>query len=300
MGRWMLATLAVRCGVVTLALSGVGCSAVVDVDRFHSAQATTQTPDSGLLNEYLDFQFTLIGMRPHVTQLFEYRIIDDATNFVQSRGVVNPLGAADVVIDMPATVPKLNGPFHLDFYADVNGSGGYDGIGSVLTNDHAWRIQPLANYPSDTVVPVDGLVQVVFTHNTTFTDINSFPSGTLNPSHDTMLGTTIHVINADTVVGDLIQVRIVDSGTNHAVGLFRVPQMASAMFDLNIPGVVESANDYFAFVYVDANGNSMYDNPAMPGGDLGWKLSGTANDSGLSVTLDVKNSQPSNVDVGAP
>ncbi|MDP9035737.1 MAG: hypothetical protein M3O50_13110 [Myxococcota bacterium] len=107
----------------TLALSA--CFAVVDVDRFHISQKASSASDGSVSNPsamYLDFKFSLVGMKPHLTQMFEYRIID-ASNFVQSRGVVNPLGTADVVINVPHAIPTTNGPFHLDFYADVDGTG---------------------------------------------------------------------------------------------------------------------------------------------------------------------------------
>jgi hypothetical protein len=289
-------------GALAIALSASGCFAIVDVDRFHSSDAGPETSLTTVRNPfgaYLDLRLSLIGMTPHVMQLFEYRIID-SNNVIQSRGVVNPLGAADVVINAPLSIPKENGPFHLDFYADVNGSGGYDGIGSVITNDHAWRIEPLDNYPHDSVTPVDGLIQVIFTHNTSFTDINTYPSGTPNIPKDIGLGATIHVGNANALVGDLIQVRIVDTGSNRTVGLVRLPKIAQGSFDLKIPGLVEPGGAYNALAYVDANGNGAYDNPATGSGDLGWSVPGTADTTGLNVTVDAQATNTGNVDVGAP
>jgi hypothetical protein len=298
--------------------STVGCFSLVDVDHFHTASSSAssgQTSDSGPGSDsgrasdsssqmgepaqYLNFKFTLVGMTPHITQLFEYRIID-ANNFVQSRGVVNPLGSPNVVIDDPRSIPKVNGPFHLDFYADVDFSGNYDGIGSVVSQDHAWRIDPLVDYPPGTVTPVDGLVQVTFTHNTSFTDIDTYPSGTRNPSKDTGLGATIHIINAQGLQGDLMQARVVDTGANRTVALDRMPKMVQPTFDLKVPGVVEEGVIYNVLVYVDANGNGNYDNPATGGGDLGWSVTGTADTTGLNVTLDAAQVGIAKVDVGAP
>jgi hypothetical protein len=325
----------IRLGATAMMATLSGCFAVVDVDRFHIAETTGQSPsdaaamstdanaspseagaagqDGGALTApgaYLNLKLTLVGMNPHVAQLFEYRIID-STNFIQSRGVVNPLGAPDVVINVPQAIPTVNGPFRLDFYADVNSSGGYDGLGSVITNDHAWRIDPLVNYPDGTP-SVEGLVQVTFTHNTSFTDINSYPSGTTNPAHDTGLGATIHVINAGAFQGKLIQARVVEQATNRTVGMFRVPQITAAVFDMTIPGVVETLSQYNVLIYVDANGNGIYDNPAAPvepsaEPDFGWNISGTASTpagdggtTGLELTFDPSVALPSNVDVGAP
>lgn len=258
--------------------------------------SSTQT---GGATQYVNFKFTLVGMTPHISQLFEYRIVD-ANNFVQSRGVVNPLGGPNLVIDVPKSIPKVNGPFHLDFYAGVNESGGYDGIGLVVSQDHAWRIDPLEDYPVGSVTPVDGLVQVTFTHNTSFTNIDTYPSGTRNPSKDTGLGATIHVTNAQNLQGDLMQVRLVDSGANRTVGLFRLPKISQPTFDMTVPGVVEDGVEYNALVYVDANANGNYDNPATGGGDLGWSVTGTADTTGLNVSLDAAQIGLAKADVGAP
>jgi len=283
---------------IAASLSLCGCFAVVDVDHFHKA-TTGSTAQLSHAGQYLDLKFSLIGMKPHVAQLVEFRVID-ANNYIQARGMANPLGAADVVFDVPLSVPKVNGPFHLDFYADVNDSGGYDGIGSVISNDHAWRIDPLQDYPPNTFSPVDGLVQVQFTHNTSFTPIEDYPSGTLNPPHDTGLPAAIHVAGAASLQGNLIQVRILDSMGNRTVGLYRLPQMAADTFDMGIPGAVESGADYTALVYVDANGNGVYDNPATKSGDLGWNIAGTADDSGLNVVVNAQDTASANVDVGQP
>jgi hypothetical protein len=296
----MRSILGIRHPAMALLLAMSGCFTLVDVDRFHTAQgsaaAAAQPNKSG---EYLNLTLSLAGMTPHVTQLFEYRVID-ANNFIQSRGVLNPLGAPDVTVHVPLAIPKVNGPFRLDCYADVNNSGGYDGIGSVISNDHAWRIDPLADYPPGSVSPVDGLVQVKFTHNTSFTDINQYPSGSPNPPHDTGLAAAIHVANAGPLHGVLIQVRVIDMAANRTVGLFRVPRIVQAAFDMTIPGVVENGVSYDVLVYVDANGNGIYDNPAAGLGDFGWRLAATADTTGLSVRVEAQTTGAANVDVGAP
>jgi len=306
----MGALLGIRRSALATTLTLSGCFAVVDVDHFHSAppaapdgSTEASTPDAaGPINvpgQYLNLKFSLVGMTPHLTQLFEYRVID-AMNVIQSRGVVNPLGSPDLTINVPLTIPNVNGPFRLDFYADVNNSGGYDGIGSAITQDHAWRIDPLQDYPAGAVMPVDGLVQVTFTHNTSFTHIEQYPSGTPNMPMDLGLGASVVVHNADALQDHLIQVRIVDTGANRTVGLYRVPKINSAEFTMSIPGIVEIGAIYNALVYVDANRNAMYDNPATGAGDLGWSLIGTADATGLAMSLDAHNTGAANVDVGAP
>ncbi len=307
-----------------------GCFAIIDVDRFHSAPKSNMVSGTVLpvADAYLDMSFTLIGMTPHTTQLFEYRVVD-AANHVQSRAVVNPLGAVDSVILAPQFVPNMaspqtmNGPFRLDFYADVNNSGGYDGKGpngSAIYDDHSWRIAPLVDYPAGSISPIPGLVQVTFTHNTSFTDINNDVTGTRNPPTDSGLGATIHVVNAGSLMGVLVQALVIEPITKRTVGLFRLPKVTQASFDMTIPGIVEELTDYKVTIFADANGNGVYDNPATAGaGDLGWSLEGTsgtvdagsfaaamgdggvsAQVTGLTVPFDPTASGPSNVDVGSP
>ncbi|MBV9947811.1 MAG: hypothetical protein JOZ69_13230 [Myxococcales bacterium] len=297
------------------AAGATGCTAVVDVERFHQAALTSAdggkdagggeagvTPGT---TTNTDLRVTFLGMKPHLTQLTEFRVVDE-NNIIQARAEINPLAFLDSTIFMPAAVPPSSGAYHFDFWADMTGMGHYTGIGSVLTNDHAWRIDPLAD--SDGVTHVDGLIQVVFTHNTSFTDIDRWPSDnpTANPSKPIGGDAVINVTNATDVEWDLIQVRVVDKTTGHSVGLFRVPQISAPAFTMTIPGVAEPAADFDVLVYVDSNGNTTYDDPSATtpgpsGQDLGWRLSGTADATGLlNVTADLSQTASGKVDVGSP
>jgi hypothetical protein len=273
----------------------MGCTQIVDVDRFHEKAATAP---SGVSAQFLDLQLNLVGMKPHLAHTFEYRVID-ANNLVQSRGIVAPLGALDVSIFVPRAIPRSNGPYRLDFYADVNGSGGYDGVGSVISNDHAWRIQPLEDYPKGSVTPVDGLVQVTFTHSTSFTDIDQFPSGTPNKAKDTGLGATVHLASLGAMSGKMLEIRIAERDTKHVVGLLRVPQVADPNYDAIIPGVVDVGVDYDVDVWIDANGNAAYDDPSKDGGDWGIRAPGSSTEAGLVMTVDAQ-AAPHAIDVGKP
>ncbi|MGZ3421597.1 MAG: hypothetical protein ACXVEF_41165 [Polyangiales bacterium] len=276
-----------------LVLSLFGCSQIVDVDRFHE-KAAALPPSTTKSTQFLDLQFSVVGMKPHLAHTFEYRIID-ANNLVQSRGIVSPLGAPDVTVFVPRAIPRSNGPYRIDFYGDVNGSGGYDGIGSVISNDHAWRIDPLVDYPAGTVTPVDGLVQVTFTHSTSFTDIDQYPSGTPNKAKDTGLGAKVHVTSLP--IGRMIEARVAEKDTKHVVGLMRIPSATAATLDLVIPGVVDVGVDYEVDLYVDANGNGTYDDPQS--GDWGIRTGASSTETGLAVTIDAAAS-PHDTDVGRP
>jgi hypothetical protein len=161
------------------AFFSASCFAVTNLDRFHSASS-----DAGA---FMDLKFTFHGATTHTAQLFEFRVID-ANNIVQSRGFYNPMGTADTVVNVPRAIPRVNGPYRLDFYADKNGSGGWDGLTDDPLHDHGWRIEPLVeNAPN--ADPNDNVVEIVYEHNTSFTELNNFP-GMVTSSAGTFRGSS--------------------------------------------------------------------------------------------------------------
>jgi hypothetical protein len=267
------------CAGATLVLVLSGCYSVTDLERFHHEDGTASSPASAT-GQYFDLKLSMLGMKPHVGQVLQYRVID-AMNRVQSRGVVQGLpSSSDVTVFAPRSVPRINGPYRLDFFADVNLSGGYDGLGSVISEDHAWRIQPLADYPEGSVPAIDGMIQVTFVHSTSFTDIDEYPSGTKNPAVDTGLAAVIHIQGLPDAVGKLGEVRVAEKATGHVVALYRVPQMLAGN--------------------LDATGDGKYDNPATSASDLVWRVTATSTSTGLEATVDAAVLESAKLDVGPP
>lgn len=265
-----------------------GCFAITDLDKYHNVQDTTSP------GQFQDFRFSVRAMTSHVNELFEFRIID-ANNIVQCRGIVSPLGGPDVALVAPSAIPKVNGPYRLDFYADHDNSGGYDGPDP---KDHSWRLDPLADFPADDGNP--GTVTVVYDHNRSFTDINEFPRGKVNPPTDTNVGAKLKFSGMGEFVGKMLNVRVLETGTGHLAGMYRVGKIGVADFELAIPGIIDAGVDYQVDVYVDANGNGTYESPANPGGDKGWRVV-RPSDRANGMLLDFKPTDgPGNIDVGAP
>ena len=70
---------------------------------------------------------------------------------MQCRISIKPLdraGVESITLNVPGAIPAANKPYRLDFFADVNRSGGFDGAGNVRLQDHAWRIFPLEDFPA--------------------------------------------------------------------------------------------------------------------------------------------------------
>jgi hypothetical protein len=299
-----------------------GCFLVTNLDRFREGKASdaggsTSEKDDPTLASTLEL--TLKGMGVHLNQTIEFRIVD-SNNFVQSRGVVEPLDAPateTVTFTVPKGIPAENGPYRLDFYADVNGSHSFDGLKTGLTHDHAWRIEPLVDTPAGKFPHESNLTQIIFNHNTLFVDIREWPKGTIAPPQDTGVDVEVHFPAAkmSEFVGKLCQVRVSEARTAHTVGLYRIPEIPAADFVARIPGIVESGAAYNVDVYVDSNGNGVYDDPSSTGAtvDLGWRFPVTASTPavsadagaatefvGIHLEFDPHGPPPGVTDVGAP
>jgi hypothetical protein len=223
-------------------------------------------------------RFTMRDMGVHFNQLIEFRIIDNQ-NTIQTRGKIFPVdetGRESMTVNVPGALPLDNRPYRLDFYGDMNHSGNYDGIGDVLRQDHAWRISPLEDTPAGTFPHVPNLVQVIFEHSKIITDIDQWPLGTKNPAKATGLSVRVSFSGEKMKPyrGKLLQVRVGESRIEHTVGVYRQPQVPDSDFSATIEGILEPEVSYFVDVYVDANGNGKYDNPAVlaQDADLGWRI----------------------------
>lgn len=256
-----------------------GCFAVVDVDRFKTA-----TPSS-----FQDLHFKMALATSHVENYFEYRVIDPS-GVIRSRGIFDPMGSPDIDLRAPKAVPAAGGPYRLDFYADKIKQRAFSGLGPGNSNAHAWRVSPLADYPGPGN-PDDGVVDVTYTHDTNFTDLND------NPTKDLGFAFKMRMKRMDAYVGATVQVRVSDTGTGQTLGLYRFPKLPSATPELVIPGIIQDLV-YRVEVWADANKNKAYDNPAS-GGDHGWRSEHTGAGAELVVDFD-PDSSPKNVDVGPP
>lgn len=282
-------------GSCLVALACTSCANVVGLEEFHKRAVSESAATA---SEYFALKLQLVAMKPHLGHSVEYRVID-ANNYVQSRGVIESMTAEDVEIIAQRTIPRTNGPYRLDFFADVNKSGGFDGLGSVVSNDHAWRIEPLVAEPEK--LRADDVVTVTFLHSTTFTNVDQYPSGTPNKAQDTGLGARIRVTGLDAYMDRTAEVRVLEKRTRHVVALYRTMRVHDSVLDAVVSGCVDVATEYDVDLWVDANGNGQYDNPA-DGGDKGVRVTATSTEQGLEASIDLASASAGldTVDVGAP
>jgi hypothetical protein len=276
-------------------LANVSCANVAGLEDFHKRAVSESAATA---SEYFALKLQLVAMKPHLGHTIEYRIID-ANNYVQSRGVIASMTSEDVEIVAQRSIPRTNGPYRLDFFADVNKSGDFDGLGSVVSNDHSWRIEPLVVEPEK--LRADDVVTVTFLHSTTFTNVDQYPSGSPNKAQDTGLGARVHVTGLDGFRDRTAEVRVLEKRTRHVVALYRTMRVTESVLDAVVSGCVDVSTEYDVDLWVDANGNGQYDKPS-DGLDRGWRVSATSTDQGLDASIDLASASASdgNVDVGAP
>ncbi len=237
------------------ALSLSSCFAVTDLDRFEK--------NSG---RFVDLSLTVRGMKSHVAELFEYRVVDSA-NIIQSRGIAFPLGGVDAAFFAPRAIPT-DKPVRIDFFADHNNSKSYDATPTEAL-DHAWRV------PVDlATVGKDGVV-VTFDHNTSFTFLND-PGGA---PREIGKAARISVRGLATRLGRRLEARVADAFTGRVVALYRYPAIDKDAVELVVPGMIEADNTYTVEITTD-------DEKAGAGTLEGWRLQQDSNADGLAVTFD--------------
>jgi hypothetical protein len=246
------------CGRAALAVAGglslTSCFAVTNLDRFAQNSAT-----------YVDLTFTVRGMKSHVAELFEFRVVDES-NIIQARGIALPLGGVDATFVAPRAIPAGK-KVRIDFFADHNGSKGYDATATDAT-DHAWRIPvDLAGVGSNGVV-------LTFEHNTLFQYLDDG-----GPSREVGKPGILRFTGMGSRKGKRLQVRFADAFTRRLVALFRYPNLDKEAGELVVPGMIEAGNPYSVEVTVD-------DEAAGLGSLEAWRLQEDSNDQGLDVTFD--------------
>jgi hypothetical protein len=257
-------------GAAVLCASTSSCFAVTDLDRFKQG--------AGATGNFSDLKFTVRGMNSHVNEMFEYRIIDK-DNTLQSRGIIQPLGATEATLFAPGAIPKANGPFKLDFYADHDPTHNmhYDRDQVAGTGDHSWRIElgggdkpPAPDLYDDNT----GTYVVMFDHNTSFNLLTDpFPPREIGSP------ATIRLSNMGAFMGKRLEIRIADASSKRVVAFYRVPSLAATDPTITIPGMIDAGVTYTVEVYTD-------DNAPTPGAVRAFRVEQPSGPTGLDVSFD--------------
>lgn len=250
---------AARLAALLAAVLSSSCFAVTDLDRFQKAE--------GVSGNFSDLRFSVRGMKSHVTELFEYRVVD-ASNVIQSRGFIVPLGGEEASLFARGAVPKQNGPFRLDFYADHDGVPGYD-VTPKAFGDHAWRL-PLEEGMRDD----QGAYVIQFDHNTSFSYLND-PT----PPREVGQPFVARLTNLAGFKGKRAEVRVSDASSGRVIALYRVPSVQTTEVTMTVPGMIESGVTYDIELYTD-------DGFGTRSSIQAFRLQREGADAGLDVEID--------------
>jgi hypothetical protein len=266
-----------------LVSSLAGCFAVTDVDRFENDTAETVGA-----KPYRDLRFSLTNAPFHAQHIFGYRVTNDA-NVVLTSGVIEPAGEPPITVFVASAVPR-GGGCRLDFYADVNGSGTYDGIGDAKDKrDHAWRIQPLDETNVAYVALDDDELVVSYPHDTNFTDIDTSPPGQTQ-ARITGLDVAVELTGLGALGGKLLEARLLETASGRVTSLRRLTAVnpdAGGVANLLLRGAVEDGVGYALEIYVDRNGDRAFQPTGQAAGDGGWRVPFTADSSGKRIVMDL-------------
>lgn len=279
--------------LVALGAVTPSCTASLELDRFRTDQSSLQG-DGGAANvNYFDVRFAATSMESHLNEYFEMRIVD-RNNAVQAKAIYNDIFGTDFVIYMSQIVPKLNPPYRLDYWADHNKSGGFDGIvGGINEKDHAWRRILQEPLPDD--IRLNGAVyNFDFLHDTNFVDIATDLEGKPVELEDTLLPFELTVGGANTYLGKMMEIRVVESASGRLVGLYRQGRLKEP-FKATITGILDEVTKYEVSAYVDADESGKYDAT-----DPSWSFEFTSNSGGASVTLDTATLPQTPIETGEP
>ena len=267
-----------------------GCTNSLDLGRFHH---DLQGTSPGAVT-FADLKFVAKAMRSHLNEYLELRIVD-RTNSLQAKAVYQGVTSEDFSLNLAKIVPKMNGPYRIDFWADHNSSGKYDGIeGGINEKDHAWR-RVLGDPLPEDIKLVDSRYEFTFQHDTVFIDIATDLEGNKISLAETLLPLKVTVTNASAYVNHMMELRVVDRATGRLNGLFR-QGTAAATFDINIAGILDEETGYDLSLYADSNDNNKYD----VGVDPSWMIDAVSTSEGIIISADISVLPPKAISTGEP
>jgi hypothetical protein len=268
--------------LAVLALATASCTASLDLDKYKKADALAI--DSASIT-YFDIGFSAKNMQSHLGEYMEWRLVDKA-NAVQAKIVYVGVTRPDFKLELPKVIPKGNAPYRLDWWADHNDSGRYDGIvGGINDKDHAWR-RVFADPLPDDVKLTGSRYDVSFLHDTAFVDIFTDLDGNTISGADELLALRLDVQGAGAWVGKTIEIHVVDKGSGRLVAVHRQGK-APASYPATVTGVLDEETDYQVSAWVDDN-----DDDAYTAGEPSWQTDITSTAAGVVAQLNLATLTP--------
>lgn len=240
-------------GAAGLVMAGPGCTAITSGD-FEAREAPLVCGNDAASGR-VDLRLDLTGMNAHQNGRFVVSLVrtDGVTNRTVARTVYDPLGAADLQIALPCAV--IDADHVVTMWADLNGNGSFDPCPTAPEGceDHQWRV----------AVEDDGTAS--YHHSAEFVDITqdaALPIGALP------LRAALE--NMSEFAGRRAEVhlrRSLGDGTFETVFIYRLGQIPgdNATVMPTQENVVQRGERYEVAIWIDTNGNGIYDAPSSIG-----------------------------------
>lgn len=221
--------------LLALSLPASGCTLLVG-DQIDPLE-TDDTPD---------MVFDLIGFDPHIGQITELRLVNDAVPpIVQAVAIYDPLPGPDVTVELDNVVrPNVR---RVDFYSDLNENGVIDPPepdpvepGRLLFPDHMWR----------RILAEDGTGE--FMHSTDFTDIVNDDPGLLS------LGNFQLSITGTAEFTDQPAQLWVTDASDRDVGYYFLGAITGDSVDITIQGIIDDGSEYIVAFMPGDDGDEVF------------------------------------------
>ncbi len=242
MNRTMLAS--------ALAVSFGGCTLASDLDRFE--QDPICSPEVNLTA--FSFHAPLGGEPGHT---MNFRLVKRPTGgglpVLRALAILDPSPSSNYDLVLPNAVDDGDGPFDLQFFADVNADD-VAGRGVLSDGDHSWLLEDIcATSP------------VAFEHTS---DFDSFEEPQTNSGDLRVEFANMPVTNAPLEV-QLVRTPALGSDEGlRTIGLYRLRSVDAEEFTVLLPGIVDPdpSITYEVRIWADGNGNAVFE----PNLDLTW------------------------------
>jgi hypothetical protein len=243
--------------VLALATSGPGCTAITSGEFEERVEPLICGND--LASSRVDMRLDLTDMNAHIDNLTVANLVriegvgPARTRRQVARIVYDPLGDANVQLTLPCAV--VDGNHEVDLFADLNGNRMLDVCPRApeACEDHQWRL----------MLQADGTLS--YQHDVDFADITLDPA---TPIGALPLRATIG--NLSRFAGMTLELhlrRMLESGQRETVFVYRLGQIPATdvMVEQRQDNLVQLRERYEVAVWIDTNGNGIYDPPSSLG-----------------------------------
>jgi hypothetical protein len=229
--------------VASLSLSA--CTLAADFGRFESAELCTVALE---LTEF-HFHAPMASLPGHPMILRLVKPPDDVGAAPSLRGLVilDRTPGPDIDIVLPNVVRAAEGPFDVDFYADVDENGEFTPtVGGAGGEDHSWTLEDVCAQRT-----------VAFVHDTNFDGFDEPQTNT----DDLTIAFVNMPVGGGALEVQLLRVATEEGVEDRTIGIYRVDAVRASELTVTLPGIVDPDPTiaYELRIWADSDEDGVYD-----------------------------------------